>query len=132
MILAGAVVQGGSDDGDGDIFITTGLLGYELAPGIIHFAHRNPGRAFASFGIRLGMPLVGVFLGAAAASGCDGFLCETSGAGSGLLLGMAGAMAIDAALLAYEKPRAPTQDARVAPLLRLGPREAWLGLGGEL
>jgi hypothetical protein len=73
-----------------------------------------------------------LFLGAAAASGCDGFMCEAGGAGSGLLLGMGGAIAIDAALLAYEKPRAPIQDARVVPLLRLGSRQAWVGLGGEL
>lgn len=109
-----------------------GLLGYELAPGIVHFAHRNAGRAFASFGIRLGMPLAGAFLGGAAISGCSGDDCQATGIGLGFLLGMGGAIALDAALLAYESPEPRRQAARVMPVVSLARGHAWLGLAGEL
>jgi outer membrane usher protein FimD/PapC len=109
-----------------------GLLGYELAPGIVHFAHRNAGRAFASFGIRLGMPLAGAFLGGAAISDCSGDDCQATGIGLGFLLGMGGAIALDAALLAYESPEPRRQAARVMPVVSLARGHAWLGLAGEL
>ena len=110
-----------------------GLLGYELAPGIVHFLHRNPGRGFASMGLRLGMPLAGFFLGASAASSCSSLACEESGAGLGVLLGMAGAIAIDAAVLAYDDPKKQSpRGLSLTPLVAVAPHQAWLGLGGEL
>jgi hypothetical protein len=131
LIVAGAGAD--SPDDSGDTMVTMGLLGYEFAPGIVHFAHGNPGRGFASFGMRLGMPLAGAFLGAATASGCDGFQCEFGGAALGLLLGMGGAIAIDAAVFAYDDAESSDDDdARLVPLLGLSPRSAWLGLGGRL
>ena len=108
------------------------LLGYEFAPGIVHFAHRNPGRAFASFGIRLGMPLAGAFVGGALASGCKGYECEASGAGVGVLLGMGGAIAIDAAVLAYETREPRVRSARIVPVASVTAGRAWLGVAGEL
>lgn len=109
-----------------------GLLGYEFAPGIVHFAHRNPGRAFASFGIRLGVPLAGAFLGGAAISGCSGNNCQSTGIGVGFLLGMGGAIALDAALLAYDSPEPRRQAAPVRPVVSISPERAWLGVAGEL
>jgi hypothetical protein len=111
-----------------------GVFGYELAPGIIHFVHRNPGRGFASMGLRLGMPLAGAFLGASAASGCsDGFGCEADGIGLGILLGMSGAIAIDAAVLAYDDPKTPSRRGMsLMPLVAVTQRQAWVGFGGQL
>ena len=100
-LLLGSVALDGSGN-DSDFAVGTALLTYEFAPGIIHFVHRNPGRGFGSMGVRLGLPLAGAFLGASAASGCDDYLCEASGAGLGLLLGMGGAIAIDAVVFAYD------------------------------
>jgi hypothetical protein len=121
------------DDEASETLVTMGLVGYEFAPGIVHFAHGNTGRGFGSFGLRLGMPLAGAFVGASAASGCDGFLCEAGGAAIGALVGMAGAIAIDAAVFAYDYPH-PKRDAQGAlrPLVLVSPRTAWLGFGGQL
>ena len=78
-------------------------------------------------------PIAGILLGAAAASGCDGFLCEAGGAGIGLLLGMGGAIAIDAAVFAYDDPRPRRADARrLVPLFALRPHATWVGVAGEL
>lgn len=135
LLLFGAAAAQSDSIGDtGDTMVTMGLVGYEFAPGIIHFAHGNPGRGFASFGMRLGMPIAGAFLGAAAASGCDGFECEAGGAALGLFLGMGGAMAIDAAVFAYDdSDRSRSEaDAQVVPLVAVAPRAAWLGLAGRL
>jgi hypothetical protein len=111
-----------------------GALGYELAPGIIHFVHRNPGRGFASMGLRLGLPLAGAFLGASAASGCSGgFACEAGGVGLGALVGMTGAIAIDAAVLAYDDaPATGSRGLSLTPLVSVTQRQAWVGFAGNL
>jgi hypothetical protein len=132
LLLTAAAIEGSGGNGDTDVLVATALLGYEFAPGIIHFTHRNTGRGFASFGLRLGMPLAGAFLGAATSSGCDEFLCEAQGAAIGTLLGVAGAMAIDAAVFAYEDTRPRRLEARLVPVLGISQREAWLGIGGQL
>jgi hypothetical protein len=130
-IIASASLSDGSDAHD--TLAGLGLLGYEFAPGIVHFAHRNPGRGFASFGIRLGMPLAAAFLGASLASGCNTNLCEAGGAGVGVLLGMGGAIAIDAAVFAYDDAkRAPTRQLGWLPVVSVTPHQAWFGLTGTL
>ncbi|MDF3066076.1 MAG: hypothetical protein K0R38_1677 [Polyangiaceae bacterium] len=131
-VLLGVAIDGNGRDGGA--IAGAGLLAYEFGPGIVHFVHRNPGRAFGSFGIRLGMPLVGAVLGATVSSNCDGYECEGDGAGAGLLLGMAGAIAIDAAVFAYDdrRPHAERARSRWVPLASFRPGRAWIGLGGEL
>lgn len=134
-LLAGASLTSDRSGGDdlGDTFAWTGLLGYEFAPGIIHFAHRNPGRGFASFGLRLGMPLAAAFVGASLASTCNTNLCEGNGAGIGALLGMGGAMAIDAAVFAYDDPkRSSSRRLGLLPVVSITPQQAWIGLAGRL
>jgi hypothetical protein len=134
-LLAGASLnnrRSGNDD-LGDTLAWTGLLGYEFAPGIVHFVHRNPGRGFASFGLRLGMPLAAAFLGASLASGCNTNLCESNGAGVGVLLGMGGAIAIDAAVFAYDdRKRSSSRRLELLPVLSVTRQQAWIGLGGRL
>ena len=136
LISAGAVANdtGRTADQASATLVAMGVVGYEFAPGIVHFAHGYTGRGFASFGLRLGMPLAGAILGAAAASDCDSFGCEGSGVGLGLLLGMAGAIAIDAAVFAYDdtRPTLPDDDARITPLVVVAPRAAFIGVGGRL
>jgi hypothetical protein len=135
--LAGVSMSSGSSsengNGTGQAFAWFGLLGYELAPGFVHFVHRNPGRGFASFGMRLGLPLAGAFLGASLASGCDANLCEAGGAGAGILIGMGAAVAIDAAVFAYDDAR-HSQGRRLGfvPLVAVAPHQAWIGLRGDL
>lgn len=131
-VLLASGLSGGSDRVEG-LLGSSALLGYGFAPGVIHFAHRNPGRGLASFGVRLGMPLVGAFVGATLASGCDGFLCEASGAGVGALLGIGGAIAIDAAVFAYEDARPTTSSIpRLRPLFSVTRERAWIGMSGAL
>ena len=130
-IFAGSALHA-DDDGDNKV-VGFGLLGYEFAPGIVHFIHRNTGRGFASFGLRFGLPLAGAILGAAMSSDCDSNLCEAGGAGVGILLGMGGAIAIDAAVFAYDdRRRSAPQKARLVPLVSVTPQQAWVGLGGQL
>jgi hypothetical protein len=135
-LIVGASIESHETGGPGGgttSLLWLGFLGYEAAPAVVHAAHRNPGRAFASMGIRLGMPLAGAFLGASIASGCDRNLCEASGAGVGVMLGMAGAMAIDAAVFSYDDvERAPAHRAGLRPLIAWTPHTAWVGLGGQL
>lgn len=109
------------------------LLAYEFVPGIIHFTHKNPGRGFGSMGMRLGLPLAGAFLGASVASGCDEYGCEAGGAALGFLLGIGGAIAIDAAVFAYDEPeRADAHHPSLLPLVAVTPRGALLGFAGAL
>jgi hypothetical protein len=131
LLLAAATISQNRGS-DPDFLVAAGLLGYEFAPGIVHFAHGNTGRGFASFGLRLGMPLAGAFVGVATASGCDDYLCETQGAAIGLLLGMGGAIALDAAVFAYEDRRSRIARAPIVPLFAISPRQTWLGIGGKL
>jgi hypothetical protein len=130
VITAASLAE--SDNDAAETLVWASLASYEFAPGIVHFVHKNPGRAFASFGIRLGMPLAGAFVGAAAASGCRGYECEAVGAGVGFLFGMGGAIAIDAAVLAYDDPESSRRAARVLPFASLAPGRAYVGLAGEL
>jgi hypothetical protein len=133
--LAGVSISSGSSSGNGtgQALAWFGLLGYELAPGFVHFVHRNPGRGFASFGMRLGLPLAGAFIGASLASGCDANLCEAGGAGAGILIGMGAAVAIDAAVFAYDDaPHARGRRLGFVPLVAVAPHQAWFGIGGDL
>jgi hypothetical protein len=83
--------------------------------------------------MRFGMPLAGAFIGASFASGCNGNLCEAGGAGVGALLGMGGAIAIDAAVLARDDPKPSTaRPGALVPLALVTPHQAWIGVGGAL
>lgn len=94
--------------------------GYLLAAPIIHFAHGRPGIAAASFGLRLGMPLLGAAAGALA-DGCGerGEWC-VAGPVIGMALGMLGAVVLDASLLTYENEEDDDddRDASITPSTR--------------
>ncbi len=103
-----------------------GLGGYFAGAPIVHGVQGRVGVAFASFGLRLGIPTLGAVVGYAAAGPCsasehDGFFgCSFHGwaeAGVGALIGAGTAVAIDAAVLAHGKRSAEPETPRdsVAP-----------------
>ncbi len=80
------------------------LGGYLVGPPIVHWAHGNIGRGFADLGIRLGAPIVLGTIGYYALHKEGEFFDGSGLAGIavGGLLGILGAIVIDAAALAYE------------------------------
>jgi hypothetical protein len=135
LLVAGLAATPASEGGGdaSDALVLGSVLGYEFAPGILHFVHKNPGRAFASMGLRLGMPLAGAFVGASLASRCSSYDCQSGGAAVGALLGVGGAIAIDAAVFAFDDPeRANPHGVSLSPLLVVSHNKAVVGIGGEL
>jgi hypothetical protein len=101
-----------------------GALGtYTLGTPILHLVHENPGRAFASLGIRVGAPIALGVIGAAAEDCANhgGDFCGLGGALVGATMGIVAAVTIDAAVFAYDDPPEGTA---VAPRFRvaLSPR----------
>jgi hypothetical protein len=82
---------------------------YDLGSPTIHWLHGRKGIAAASFGVRAGVPFVGVLAGMAVGScgGADtqaGRACRSQAAGYGALAGFALATAIDATFFAFDAP----------------------------
>ena len=96
-----------------------GALGtYALGAPIIHLVHHNYGRSAASLGLRVGGPILLAVTGAVVA--CGDSHGEFCGLGAGLLgasLGVVAAIAVDAAVFAYDDE--PEAEA-ARPTLRLG------------
>jgi hypothetical protein len=83
-----------------------GVGSFAFGAPILHLVHANPGRALASFGLRVGAPLV-LGLTATAADcihqpreGCGGATAGLIGA----TVGIVAAMTVDAAVFAYDQP----------------------------
>ncbi len=91
------------------------VAGYFLATPIIHAAHRRVGIGLGSLGLRVAMPLAGAGIGLLTTGGCSRELCSIPilvGAAAGGL----GAIALDAAALAYEdEDEEQENDAVAAP-----------------
>lgn len=94
----------GGDSG-GSVALAGGI-GYLLGAPIVHWMHGRIGPGFGSLGLRVGLPLSGLFWGAIIGSAADSRHDDGIGAGAaiGFVAGIGGAMLLDAALLAYEKP----------------------------
>ena len=109
-----------------------------LAPLAIHSTHDRVGAAFGSAGLRLFLPLLGAGIGSRV--GCrsenPGTFCDgNGGAGVGFIVGVLGASALDAGLLAWDSAApAPPADARasfgVAPLFSADRKQAGLRVFG--
>ncbi|HEX5098058.1 MAG TPA: hypothetical protein VFV94_01090 [Polyangiaceae bacterium] len=126
-------------------FLATGrsLEAYALVPyatlgPAIHFAHGNVGMGFVSFGTRVFLPLAGGLAGMAlgsATQGCDGEIACLGPGAVGFVVGMAGAITIDASLLAHDESRrsTPASHARLglAPSVAYDGRKASFGLVGQ-
>lgn len=122
LVLAGAVAGGAGNDTVGLALAYGGLATYALGGPIVHLAHDRPGAALGSLSLRVGLPAVSGLMGMAIEQqSCHPgqWFCGLGGMMLGGLVGMAGAVAIDAAALAY----APRTELRVAPMVgggRLG------------
>jgi hypothetical protein len=82
-----------------------GLGTYALGPPIIHLSHHNPGRAAGSLGLRLALPLLGMFVGSSidkASERKDAWYPGLFGAFVGFYGGGVAASVIDAVWLARE------------------------------
>lgn len=109
------------------------LLPYLVLAPSVHVANGNPVTALASVGLRVGMPIVGLLIGAAFAGGCNGSSEECLvGPAYGMLIGMVGAMVVDASVLAYDEPRHERRKAStLAPTVAVDGRGARIGLAGS-
>ncbi len=98
IIIVGTVAT----NGDSVAPLVAGLTTFALGSPAIHLAHRNVTGGLESLGLRVGAPLV---LGFATYSGCadsSDSLCGLLG-GWGAFVGMVGASAFDAAVLAHRR-----------------------------
>jgi hypothetical protein len=123
-IALGLVVVGASGE-SGEVAVL-GVGTYLLGPPIAHAAHGNGGRAWGSFGLRLGMPVGGALVGAGNKDSVEGLL-------AGFTLGYLGAVVIDAAALAWERPPAATSVASralISPQVQVSQRAVSAGLSG--
>ena len=107
------------------------VYGYLLGGPIIHGRHHGWGRALASVGLRLGLPLAGLLLGLSTGSS-DGWPAFGAGAvGAGV--GVVAAIAVDATW-AYDDapaPRSPPRPLAFSPALSLGRGGGAIGLQGR-
>jgi len=120
-------------DGDSIPVLGVGLTAvgfgaYCLGGPITHFSHGHAGKGFASLGVRVAGPLVGLGLGALA-SDIATHSKNQVGIPIGAAAGALGAMALDASVLAWEKKPAPTYS--VMPGLIVTNRTRFIGLTGR-
>jgi hypothetical protein len=129
-----SVIGSGADRSDSGAFAFVGLFGYVAAPPVVHLFHHQSGRALASMGMRLGLPVLGVVVGVAASSGCedDGEFdfCQLGWGAVGLLVGTASAIVTDVALAREPVPRA-SAGLQLIPQVLVSEREARIGLAGS-
>ncbi len=132
-------LSGDGNAGNGVRAFAVGLTvtGYALGGPVVHAAHGQWGKAAASLGLRLGAPaagtLAGLAIGSAACPHDDSDVpCYAVGGGLGLLAGLATAIIVDSAVLAYEPEREPAaaQGIRLAPVV-IAEHDRWgAGIGG--
>jgi hypothetical protein len=94
--------------------VGVGAFSYIAVSPAIHLAHGEVGRGLGSLGLRLALPLAGMYVGSAASAG------ELDGAGAGMLAGVATATLLDAAFLARESRRRETPAVAVGVALGEG------------
>jgi hypothetical protein len=138
--IGGAAVAGVGGTDAYAVIIPAAIV-YDLGAPTIHWLHQRKAIAGASFGIRAGVPFVGVLVGSVVAScgneGSAAASCRRFGAGYGALGGFAVATAIDAAFLAWDAPIRSPGDRAVAtglgwtPLLLPRQGGAMLGVIGD-
>ena len=121
--------------GDAAVFSFAGMtrnsgvaFGWVGSGAIVHWGHGNVGRGLASAALRTGLPIIGVFMGAASASNCTGDWCGLGEAVAGGLIGMASAELIDVVVLAHDSGPTPaavraaqrSHGVELAPIVRAG------------
>lgn len=134
----GVAATAGLKGSDAIAVIVPVALVYDLGGPTIHWLHGRRGIAAASFGVRNGVPLVGVLVGVVVGSLCNHEQvgpsgCRSQAAGYGALAGFAAASAIDATFLAFDAPPVEKRAAsgfRWAPLVTPAEGGATLGVVG--
>lgn len=128
MAFAGALAlyrpsSGGAQDLSAGLLVLAGS-GYLVGAPALHLAHDAPWKAAGSLGMRLGLPAAGLFAGLAVAPRCSGLRCmDGLGSGAlGALLGLVGAIVVDAAVLAFEPAPIAAKRLGVASAWNLAPR----------
>jgi hypothetical protein len=112
-----------------------GFAGFALGGPLNHFDHGHGGRALGSLGLRVaaGAAAVG-FVALAGARGCYGDTGAQSDCNLVIFspVALVGAMIIDDAVIAYERPKPPDAQAHVSltPSLSLAPHGGLFSLGG--
>ena len=98
----------------------------------VHAAHGHYGRSVASVGMRVALPVLGVYLGAASAQGCTGEdLCALGPAIVGGLIGMGTAEVIDLAMSSDEHEAAPAPTRSWTPVASIRHQSATFGIAAR-
>lgn len=122
MDLAALAVLIGAAASESEGTAYLGLATYAFGPPIIHFAHGNAGRGFASLGLRVVAPTLGI-----------GATCFGTGEPVGCLIGIVGgyltAVVVDAAVLAYEEVEV-RDTAKIGPWISVAHKGGVLGIQG--
>ncbi len=94
---------------------------YGLGAPVIHEKHGQPGKAFASLGLRVTLPLALGYVSYEAQGGnhCGRELCELATFGEGFLVGIGVAILIDAAVLARQDVPRASGEVSLLPTLTL-------------
>jgi hypothetical protein len=128
LVADGATFSLAGATGQGDIAF--GWIGTGAA---VHVAHGHNGRAVASLGLRVALPVLGLYLGAASAQGCTGEdLCGLGPALIGGMIGMGIAEVTDLAMSTDEHEVAPLGSSRSwTPVASIRHQSATLGIAAR-
>jgi hypothetical protein len=129
--LAAAGLAGLDEDSLLLVVVPVALV-YDLGGPTVHWLHGRKRIAFASLGLRMGAPLLGVLVAPAfARCGADDVeACRNRSRGWGALAGFAVASALDAALFCWDAPTAEKR-ALWAPSLWSDGRAGGIGVSGS-
>ena len=114
--------------------VTVGVLGgfgYLFGGPVVHAVHGQGGVGAGSFLLRVGMPVMGAFLGCAIQGDSSGEFSCLGGALVGFGLGALGAVVIDASLLAYEEPQENPKKPRILTMGHATRHGGQIGIAGS-
>jgi hypothetical protein len=131
--LAAGLLIGGASESSSTV-AGLGFLLYALGGPVVHAANGEPGRAFASLGLRAGVPIAGAMLGYGLGRGTCNSSSSCFGAailgGLGLFGGAVAASVIDGAVLAKRQVTEEVQAARITPHVAIDSTGAQGGVAG--
>jgi len=125
-IAIGLTTLAASAKSEGAAYLGVGT--YLVGSPIVHIVHDHPGRAGASFGLRVLLPFIGGLIGDEQ-GGCHGDVCDSGYPGLGLFAGMVAATVLDTMWLA-EGDEAPPR-ASWSPTVSAGHTGVSLGVTGR-
>jgi len=137
-----------------DAMMAAGAISTPMVGPIVHMRHHRYGRALASLGLRVGLPITAGIIGARSAQcGADSIACGVGELGLGMVIGAVLASALDTTLLsgpagdagrdttdataATTEPRPPRPSATttlastLTPTVAASSNLAFVGLGGR-